>query len=243
VVVPLITATVQPIRALAQTNNPQVNNPQVVQIGANQTAQATVSLRELTRIVIEGERIASVDYRDGAVDVQRDRNLGEIRILPPANDASPINLFLTSESKRTYSLLLSVSDVPSQTILVRDTTPKKKVEASGAKVMRSNEHDKNIRNLIVAMSKNLTPSDMDVRMVNTEFALWAEAKFVLRAVYLGREYVGNHFKVTNTSNAMMRLEEQEFYKQGVHAVAIVQLELPPQASTSVFIVRERGENE
>jgi hypothetical protein len=42
---------------------------------------------------------------------------------------------------------------------------------------------------------------------------------------------------------MMRVAEQEFYKPGVHAIAVVQHELPPLASTNVFIVRERGENE
>lgn len=220
----------------------QTNNPQVLIVGANQTAHATVSLKELSRIVIDGERIASVDHREGAVDVQRDRTLGEIRILPPTNDKSPINLFLTSESKRTYSLLLTVSDIPSQTVLVRDASPKK-VAAVTTKILRSSEHDKNIRNLIIAMNKNIAPSDMEVKSVNAEYQLWTEAKFVLRTLYLGREYVGNHFVVTNTSKSMMQISEQEFYKPGVHAISVVQHALPPLASTSVFIVRDRGENE
>jgi conjugal transfer pilus assembly protein TraK len=93
------------------------------------------------------------------------------------------------------------------------------------------------------MNKKIIPNDMEVKSINAEYQLWAEAKFVLRSIYLSRDYVGNHFVVTNTSKAMMRVAEQEFYKPGVHAIAVVQHELPPLASTNVFIVRERGENE
>jgi conjugal transfer pilus assembly protein TraK len=224
-----------------------VMGAQIVPAIPNATLSAVVSLKEISRIAIEGAKITNADYRHDAVEASKDVKSGELRVIPPENDRKPINLIVTTDKGTTYTLVLTVADIPSQTVIVRDNTliqpMREKLAASGPRITKSTDYERSIKALMVAMSREERPPDADVVPKNNEIALWQESRFILRAAYLSRSIVGEKFQLINVSPHLMKLAEQEFYRPGVLAVGMDHSELPPGTATSIYVVRERTDNE
>jgi len=108
------------------------------------TIEAILSIREPTRIRIEGAPItdvfgnihssscgaaapsataaglvAPVVNPAGEIVLECDREKGEVYIRPVGNGAKPVNLFVSS-AHATYTLVLRRSDTPADTIVIRD---------------------------------------------------------------------------------------------------------------------------
>jgi conjugal transfer pilus assembly protein TraK len=220
---------------------------QTLRVTPNSTTTATVSLRELSRIAIEGAKIDIVDTRAGAAEINHDKNLGELRLIPPENDPRPINLFVTSDSGHTYTLLLIVEDTPAQTIVLQEQQPplrkvSNRAEASSRPTAGA-DYERLVKTLMLSMARNEATASTDVVARNVEFGLWNEAKFVLQYSFMTKQLVGEVFSLTNTSRETMVLAEQEFFKPGVVAISFEHATLNAGTSTSVYIVRERSPNE
>jgi conjugal transfer pilus assembly protein TraK len=224
-----------------------VMGAQIIPAIPNATLTAVVSLKEISRIAIEGAKIANADYRPDAVEATRDLKSGELRVIPPENDRKPINLIVTTDKGTTYTLVLTVSDIPSQTVIIRDNSliqpAREKLAASGPRITKSTDYERSIKALMVAMSRDDRPSDADVVQKNIEIALWQESRFILRTAYISRSIVGEKFQLINVSPQLMKLAEQEFYRPGVLAVGMDHTELAPGTTTSIYVVRERTDNE
>ncbi len=126
---------------------------QLVEASDGAAVEAILSIREPTRIRIEGGAITDVFGNihssqcgtaaalpaspgmtpagtgssplnpAGEIALTCDRDKGEIYVRPVGDSAKPINLFVAS-SNATYTLLLRRSDTPADTIVIRDRTPK-----------------------------------------------------------------------------------------------------------------------
>lgn len=126
---------------------------QLVEASDGAAVEAILSIREPTRIRIEGASIADVfgnihssqcgtaaalpaspgmtpagtgsspPNPAGEIALTCDRDKGEIYVRPVGDSAKPINLFVAS-ANATYTLLLRRSDTPADTIVIRDRTPK-----------------------------------------------------------------------------------------------------------------------
>jgi conjugal transfer pilus assembly protein TraK len=231
------------------------------------TAEATVSLKEPTRIRIEGAAITDVFgnlYSSscgappavagapgapaqpavnplGELVLECDRDKGEIYIRPVGTGTKPINLFISSATS-TYTLLLRRADMPADTIVIRDKTPRQVQPASGATpgpAGRSPNHIRALKTMLVAMASDRVPPDVRVEELDRPVELFAEARFNLMRLYEGRGLIGEKYLLTNVSAAPMVLAEQEFDREDgdVVAVAIENHNLRPGESTSVYVIR------
>jgi conjugal transfer pilus assembly protein TraK len=218
--------------------------PQVIVVTPNATVQAIVSQKELSRIAIEGARIAHLDKRADAAEVMRDEKTGELRVLPNENDRRPINVILTSDKGNTYTLILRVEDLPSQTIMLRDVSVAKRVPTAAAPLPAKLEgFERQLRQLIVALARDEKPVDAELIPKEQEFGLWQDTYFVLKTAMVVRSFVGERYWLTNTGTQLMSVAEQQFYRPGVLAVAVQFEQLPPGTRTEVYIVRERQGHE
>ena len=134
---------------------------QLVEASDGAAVEAILSIREPTRIRIEGASIVDVFGNihssqcgtaaalpaspgmtpagtgsspinpAGEVALTCDRDKGEIYVRPVGDSAKPINLFVAS-ANATYTLLLRRSDNPADTIVIRDRTPKALKHATSA---------------------------------------------------------------------------------------------------------------
>ena len=126
---------------------------QLVEASDGAAVEAILSIREPTRIRIEGMSITDVFGNihssqcgmaaalpaspgmapagtgsspinpAGEIALTCDRDKGEIYVRPVGDSVKPINLFVAS-ANATYTLLLRRSDTPADTIVIRDRTPK-----------------------------------------------------------------------------------------------------------------------
>lgn len=213
-------------------------------VAPNTTVSTAVSMREVSRIAFEGARIVDAQWRAETAEITKSR--GELRVIPAEGARAPINLILTTDKGNTYTLVLIVTDIPSQTILLKDaleTERPQTLSANAPAIARSDAFERTVKTLIMAMASGIHPADAEVRNQAVAMSLWSEAKFVLTRTWTLKDLVGDRFTLTNTSAAPMRIAEQEFYKPGVHAVALDVTELGAGEFTQVYIVRSRGDHE
>ena len=87
----------------------------------NAEIAAVVAAGEPSRVSIEGDRIASVVVDPAGFAIESDEDTGDIYIVPFAGIAinKPINMFITSETGRSYQLFLEPRNIPSEQILIR----------------------------------------------------------------------------------------------------------------------------
>lgn len=230
--------------------------------------EAIVSAREPTRIRIEGEPITDVFGNiyssncgagtppvngspapaapavnpKGEIVLECDKDKGEIYVRPAGDGKKPINLFVSS-AHATYTLVLTRSDVPADTIVIRDKSAKNARKDGGGAfqgpVGRNGSHIRGLKAMLVAMASDRVPTDVRVEEVNVPKVLWTEAKFTLLRLYEGRGLLGEKYLLTNVSNETMVLAEQEFDREdgNIAGIAIENHNLRPGDSTSVYVIR------
>ena len=198
-----------------------------------------ISAKETTRLAVENGKIASLIMSDGDLFVEKDADRGQIFIRPLVLN-KPINARVLLASGATYNLVMQAVDVPQEDVIIRDSlTADRGDKGSSAKFGRSPSTPmaKSVRNLVVAMAQETPPTNVDVRPVNQEMALWEGSKFVLVSTYVDRGMVGEKYRLTNVSASQIRLVEQELYRKGVIAVAIENMQLDPRQSTNIYVIR------
>jgi conjugal transfer pilus assembly protein TraK len=173
----------------------------------------------------------------GEIDLECDRDKGEIYVRPFGTSAKPVNLFISS-ANATYTLLLRRSDTPADTVVIRDRTTRADLSRPGPLGPSAN-HIRAMKALLAAMATDKPAADMRVEHTNRPIPLWNEAKFSLVATVEWRGLVGEKYLLTNVSDQAMVLAEQEFDRVngGVVGVAIDNLNLRPGESTSVYVIR------
>jgi conjugal transfer pilus assembly protein TraK len=240
---------------------------QVIEASDGVAVEAVVSIKEPTRIRIDGGVITNVfgsirssncsgaatpqagepaaaapavNNPAGEVVLECDIDKGEIYVRPVGETDKPVNLFVSSQHA-TYTLLLRRSDTPADTIVIRDKTPRRaSAERSAAEAgARHPLHVRSLKAMLVAMASDRVPSDVRVEEIDRPIQLWAEARFSLVRTYEGRGLVGERYALTNVSNKDMVLAEQEFDREtgDVLAVAIENHNLRTGDTTTVYVIR------
>jgi conjugal transfer pilus assembly protein TraK len=215
---------------------------QLIEARDGVSVEAIVSIKEATRIRIDGAPITDVFGNiyssscgatpsvaagtgpmvptapainpSGEIVLECDRDKGEIYVRPIGDSTKPINLFVSSATA-TYTLLLRRSDTPADTIVIRDKTPRQINSSASAQgpLGPSANHIRALKALLTAMASDRVPADVRVEEVNRPVQLWAEAKFSLMRRYEGRGLVGEKYLLQNVSNTVMVLAEQEFDRE------------------------------
>jgi len=216
---------------------------EVVDASDGRPRTVVISAKELSRIAVEGGRIVSfiVDPQD--LDYKEEPALGQVFVVPKR--LKPISAFIVTDSNTTHALLLEPRDVPIQTVLIREQRRNKAPDndarpVSRQSVERASSYDAALKRLVLSMARNERPAEFTVQDVNTLVPLWREVRFVLTSVYRGRSLTGEFYKLTNISNAPIRIAEQELFKEGVSAVSVELHDLAPGQTTDVFVIRGGG---
>lgn len=84
---------------------------------------AVISAREVSRIALEGDRIASLAAVPQGFSIDHDADTGDLYIVPNPGFkiTGLVNMFITSEAGRSYQLLLEPRDIPSEQIIIRNS--------------------------------------------------------------------------------------------------------------------------
>lgn len=217
---------------------------QTFEVKDGDTINITVSRKEVTRISISGAgRIATVRGAEGVVQVTPDKDVGDIYVRPmqPTGDFS---FFIRDSFGNNYILAARQADVPSQTVLLKPHQATTPVDSVQAQRYKDTPLKTRIAELMKAMATQaeLTGFDRAVPEKPVEIRRWKEVAFRLHETWTGYELTGEVFELTNVTRKTLTFHEREFLDvgQGVMATAMDKLQLAPNETSRVYVVRSHG---
>ena len=212
---------------------------QVVDVMDGKTIPVTVSLKELNRLTMaDGSRIDHIWGPQDRMTLEADTESGQLFVR--AIGVKPFSLFVKAENGDTYTLLAAPRDVPAETIFLRP--PYRSTDRSSEE--RALPYIKRVERLAKALGRHALPDDYAPIKSSRVVPLWDEVHFKQEMRYRGDTLIGEVYRLTNLSQAEMRLEEREFSAlpgDSIAAVAIDKHHLKPQESTEVYIIRKVGQ--
>lgn len=224
----------------------QLGATQVVEHADRGHVQVNISVNETNRLAIEGRRIASiVPSVKGMLAWQKDESLGAY-YFTLANELphqGTLTLFVSDEHGVTYKLILVPRPLVGEEIIIRPPSQKSVSVSNLSAGGRAISYQRHIKSLMLVMADDAIKDNMETISVNKEVFLWKESRVILVAKYIEGSMVGEKYHLTNLSSSEMKLVEQELYRHGVRAVAVVQHTLVSGGSTDIYIVRERKDDE
>lgn len=218
---------------------PPARSVQIVDAADGATLYLKLSVREITRISLDRGRIDAFRFRAGALVVDSDHDTGQLFVTVPDGATGPINAFLTTDAGHTVTLLLQPTDVPADSIIIRQpvVTRRDAGEPRGAEYVAAQRH------LIVALASDEIPRGAEMRELSAPILLWKEVGMTLLRTLITDTLVGERYQIDNRSDVVVTLEEREFYRQGVNAVGIERLSLAPGETSALYVVRERNRDD
>ncbi len=100
-----------------------------------------------------------------------------------------------------------------------------------------------LKRLVLHMAREDIPEGYAVSERGVVVPLWKETTLRLDREYRGGTLSGAIYTLTNVSDAELVMEEQEFYRPGVLAVAIERTVLAPGTSSRIYVISEEGSHD
>lgn len=204
------------------------------------TVNIKISSTELTRVSIYGEgRIEKVWGAAGILDIQPDKEKGEIFIRPNQVAAPALSFFVRDDMGSTYTLVAIQHDIPSETVILK---PKgSRVAKQFQDNYRSTPFIKTVKDLMRSMALGQDQDGYSIEFGESkEIPLWRETKIQLETTYTGYELLGEVYSVRNISDKDIVFSEKEFLDFGdrVYAVALERLSIGIDETTLLYVVRK-----
>lgn len=203
-----------------------------------ETVTVIVSRYEMNRMTAEGEnRLEGAVVIKGEYELLNDKEQKEDLFIKPKN-GKPFSFFLEDNMGNTFTVVAQPQDVPSQTIIFQGKA--KQVAADEWARFRGDPHLQRIADLNKAMS-NRTPLkgynryNQDAKRSR----IWPDTELRLVMTYESTVYLGEIFELRNISTDVITYLEDDFmnFGNGVLAVGLEHLTVPPNRRTFVFITR------
>lgn len=192
-----------------------------------ESTTATVSRNEPNLLKVDGRKIKRVYGTEGMFTITPEQDTG-VAWLKPITDKPLMSIFITDDTGQHYKLLLKVEDIPAETIIIRDS----KGHAQQSRGIKNEPRNEEILNTIMALHDG--EGDPKSELI----PLWKGIKFELVRTLDLRGLRGEAYRLTNTSDKQVVMDEREFYRDGVQAVSIEKIVLETGDSTAVFVLSE-----
>lgn len=242
----LAVCCVTPVAAQAQDHysaapSDTASGPLKIENGA---FEAAVSVDELSRITILGDKIVSVrslqDPEGPQMLVEAEESTGDVYVGfdGPAMGRT-FSLFLVTESGRTVQAKLVASAISGQTIQVAGAVdPSLNAGSSVDRTERRSDYMETITAIVRVMFRGDSPANVRCTVRNGASRDVGPYKLrVVRTCEVG-PYRGVEMALQNSSDALAPLLVDPFLVAGVVAAAADRDELQPGASGRVFLVEE-----
>ena len=194
-----------------------------------QPVRAVVSQDDINLISLKNDRIESLTLPNSVIVEQNTKN-GSAFLSFKSN--AVVKGFLTTELGAKYQLEFVPSNISSETIVLI-APGVKAIDAVDAR-----EYTQTLAQLLRAMYNDAELDGFARTTVSKKLKI-NNMKLSLEALYEGDAIEGQVLDFKNITDIAMTLKEMDFYTSGVRAVSIVDKTLPHDASTQVFIMRDK----
>lgn len=236
-----------PLLAISLLNNNEANAKNEVFNADSKVSEVVMSKQEQNLLEVKGRRISSViPSVAGVLAYQQDTTNGILYFsLANENYMGTVTLFVNDDEGGRYRLILVPTNQPAQEISIvptsdtktntnKDDSNQEQANQNGSYVY---EIKKAMFNLARAANGIDVSEDMTRIAVNKDIPLWKEAKLTLLNRYDSGNLMGEEYQLTNITNSVLQVREQEFYRNNVLAVSLTKLTLEPNESAFVYVVR------
>jgi conjugal transfer pilus assembly protein TraK len=211
----------------------------------NEPISANIASQELSRIFIDGDRIASVTGVNGTYLLQNDEQQGAIFIKPTfsyltqrkanAAQSQTLNIFVATESGHNFILELRPQNIPAETIMLKPKYAAKKALTDNT----APSYQQSLVRLITAMINHAVPNEYTVNYFEPakkpQYTI-EKAELYLTSVYKGEELRGEIYHLINKGKEELQINEQQFAFPHVHAVAIYDRTVSAQGETYLYLI-------
>jgi len=210
---------------------------QTLEVEPGGTYQVRAAANDLTSIgMADNLRLQAVFGMESLVAISKDEAFGRVIIKPVTGQA--FTLIVTDENGDSYSLEVTPVAGPGEVITLKRKSHR--MNEALLKAERDMPFTSRLKRTLKQVAQGQVPAGYELKRRDVTVPLWVEAEFRLVAVYRGAMTI-EHYVLQNVSGSDMRLDEREFRGLGtVRSVAIRRHDLPPNAETDVYIVRDAG---
>lgn len=214
----------------------QVYATQIRGIIDNETITAKISSLDITRIIVQGDRIKTLKGIKGAYTRENDENNGEIYLQPTTTyQNAAFTVLIETEKKRHFTLLLTPVAVPGGTLML---VPKGVGREEAAQFEQAADYQTTISQLVRAMATDSVPEGYSISEVDnkTLYHFGNIATLRLKTIYQGLHFQGQIYELTNTQNCPIKLDEKQFFKQGISAISLENVTVAPHGKIKLIRV-------
>jgi hypothetical protein len=214
----------------------KLSKPYVQTLPFNPHEQLTASLSKtgLTRLCVEGDRVASLFVETGVLTQVADEASGQWFIQPTQPERKqPITLSIITLNGHTQDLKLTVTDIPSAAIRLQ--MPKRDTPLPNELFQESGKEEKPLILLKAVMQNQITAHPQRTIPNRKHRSAWASVRY--QKEYHIEGYIISQWRVTNHRAKSIILQENDFYEPGDIALTSIHHHLSTHASTTLFIIR------
>ena len=180
---------------------------QLKHMNGEQRLSFKVSLYDLNRIEIPGDRILKVYGTAGTFTMDHDEERGDLYIKPLSK--RPLSLTLTTEKGLIQDLTLIPEKIPSETISLK---------ARGASIRQT--MDQKVLSLIKVMAGGISKKELIQDHREEVLGTFQNARLKRVSTYSGEGLFGEKIEFKNLGETTLLLREDLFYEEGVLAVSL-----------------------
>lgn len=209
-----------------------VQGATVIQADEEKTTFVTVSQKDINRIELPEDIAEGLSSK--AVDV---KIKGSSLFVKLPDSPQPAELFVITD-ERTISLILVPKDIPSETIIVKEGNGNG--GGQGGIALASADYEGHIKNIVLALSSGTAPDGYSEKPIQ-EAELVSMGNLTLKKEYGIENHVfeGAKYIIHNSGASKVVLSEDMFSGWEGVAVGLNRLELYPQETGNLFIVKRK----
>lgn len=224
---------------------------QVQSLREGSRIQANICPTEMNRIAIQGDRIAQVFGGEGKFTHQVDEETGQFFLKPLSAQEGgfphvPVSLTLITESGLTQDMTLFPREKTAATILLKPSGINPKESHASLPTFEGLGRALPYQEVLIGAFRVLASEEGksgEVREAGENLetpshranADGITAHFIRQIK--GPQYVGQIFEITNSSSAVITIQEKHFFQTHDLALALTKTTLAPQEKAKLYVIR------
>jgi type-F conjugative transfer system secretin TraK len=207
-------------------------------VSNNDNIVATISEKELSRIVFENDEVERIYSINGEFNYEI---LGSNLYLRPVATAKPINFFVETGEGKTYQFLMTIKDIPAVQIFVKNIghkpTSKVKEQKYSGKYTSENLMRKGFSKIISAALADDKNAGFAKKKISLRKKFRQGISIQEDSVWKDDRLVAVKYYLQNTTDKAVLLNKNDFLENGFDGVYLEADTLKPEERTVLIIIK------